>query len=104
MRRISKTTFAILFSLLFAVVISFTAFTAPVSAEDREEAGMPEGPKTVYHKSSETPGLAEGSDGTGVHADPATFEKKLLSVSSTEGICDHRNRKSRIKNPETRDE
>ncbi len=85
MRRISKTTFAILFSLLFAVVISFTAFTAPVSAEDREEAGMPEGPKTVYHKSSETPGLAEGSDGTGVHADPATFEKNFcLSVAQKE--------------------
>ena len=103
MRRISKTTLAILFSLLFAAVISFTVFTAPVLAEESDEPEGQIGPKTKYLDSVEASGVDDYDEyydfddydnydkhdkyktGRGVHADPATFEKNFcLSAAQKE--------------------
>ena len=85
MRRNSKAAGSILFSLLFATVISLIAFTAPVLAEDSGGTDGHEGPKTVYIHSLEASGTDEDMEGSGVHADPATFEKNYcLSVEQKE--------------------
>ena len=83
MRRNSKTTAAILFSLLFAVVISLTAFTVTVSAADngKDPTGKVD-KKELYKDAIES---EEQTEGHGVHADPATFEKNFcLSVDQKE--------------------
>ena len=83
MRRNSKTTAAILFSLLFAVVISLTAFTATVSAADSDKDPTGKVDKKELYKDAIESG--EQIEGQGVHADPATFEKNFcLSADQKE--------------------
>ena len=63
MRRNSKTTAAILFSLLFAVVISLTAFTVTVSAADngKDPTGKVD-KKELYKDAIESEEQTEGQE------------------------------------------
>jgi len=83
MRRNGKTKAALLFSLLFAVVVSFTAFTAIVSAENGDKE--PVDKKEIFKDVTESGKTLESEDDPnvdGVHADPAVFEKNFcLSVA-----------------------
>ena len=87
MRRNGKTTAALLFSLLFAVVLSFTAFTAIVSAESSDNK-PPVDKKEIFKDVTESGKTIESEDDpdvSGVHADPAVFEKNFcLSVAEKE--------------------
>ena len=83
MRGNSKTTAALLFSLLFAVVVSLTAFTAIVSAESSDT--KPVDKKDIYKEVVESGKPFEPGESfylSGVHADPTVFEKNFcLSVA-----------------------
>ena len=83
MRRNSKTTAALLFSLLFAVVVSFTVFTTIVLAKESDQ--KPVDKKEIFKEaveSGEDIDFGEDPDVTGVHADPTVFEKNFcLSVA-----------------------
>lgn len=87
MRRNGKTKAALLFSLLFAVVVSFTAFTAIVSAESSDNK-PPVDKKEIFKDVTESGKTLESGDDpdvNGVHADPAVFEKNFcLSVAEKE--------------------
>ena len=87
MRRNGKTTAVLLFSLLFAVVLSFTAFTAIVSAESSDNK-PPVDKKEIFKDVTESGKTIESEDDpdvSGVHADPAVFEKNFcLSVAEKE--------------------
>ena len=87
MRRTSKTKAALLFSLLFAVVVSFTAFTAIVSAESSDNK-PPVDKKEIFKDVTESGKALESEDDpdiNGVHADPTVFEKNFcLSVGEKE--------------------
>ena len=87
MRRNGKTTAALLFSLLFAVVLSFTAFTVIVSAESSDNK-PPVDKKEIFKDVTESGKTIESEDDldvSGVHADPAVFEKNFcLSVAEKE--------------------
>ena len=86
MRRNGKTTAALLFSLLFAVVVSLTAFTAVVSAENSDKDPLDK--KEIYKDVVESGKPIESEEDLfvhGVHADPTTFEKNFcLSVDQKE--------------------
>ena len=92
MRRNGKTTAALLFSLLFAVVLSFTAFTAIVSAESGDKdpvdkVDKKEIFKEIKDKIEAGEEIESGGDldVSGVHGDPAVFEKNFcLSVAEKE--------------------
>ena len=80
MKRNSKTTAALLFALLFAVVISLTAFTAPVLAEGgKDDTGKIDKKELNEEllKEIEENGEVEEEEGTGVHQDPETFRKNF---------------------------
>ena len=83
MRRNSKTTAALLFSLLFAAVVSFTVFTVIVLAEKSDQ--KPVDKKEVFKEaieSGEDIDFGGDPDVSGVHADPTVFEKNFcLSVA-----------------------
>ena len=76
MIRNSKTTAALLFSLLFAVVAFLTVFTSPVMAADDGTAEHKD-KQTILKEMAEDPESFEESGLTGMHKDPTVFQKNF---------------------------